>query len=43
MNTEEILKNAGYNREEILAMTQLKVNTGLAWKSIIILCEQKKK
>lgn len=42
MNVEEILKNVGYNREEISAMIHLKVNTGLAWKSIIILRENKK-
>lgn len=42
MFVEETLRKAGYTNKEIQAMIHTKANTGLAWKSIIILVEQKK-
>lgn len=42
MFVENKLKEAGYTEEEIVSMLSAKANTGLAWKSIIILREQKK-
>ena len=42
MSVRQILKEANYTDEEIDAMITAKTDTGLSWKSIVILAEQKR-